>query len=231
VEEHFNIDKLCNVFGLSVVLEMMVPEAANGLIVEGILACRQERGESMARELLNVRKGTLQEITACCARLYCKDSFLYHKLNECMRLMGDEEYEQLWKQKARTLGPFAWLLELLPNPYTDQNMTVYRNAALSDDLIEQFRQSVNPHPKLMFHFPAFTSTSRNQGKVEVRGGNVLFVIIVNEDEVRDISPYSEFGEAEEEMLLLPTSCFSIQSCCFDETEHKWFIHLKSMRAH
>ena len=83
----------------------------------------------------------------------------------------------------------------------------------------------------MFHFPAFTSTSRTQFLVEFRGGNVHFVITVNEDEVRDVSSYSEFGAAEEEMLLLPTSCFSILSCCFNETQNIWLIHLKSIRAY
>ena len=139
VEKYFNIDKLYNEWGFLVVLEMMVQEAAKGLLVEGIHAGCQQQAESMVIELLQVKKGTPKEVTACCARLYCRESFLFKKLNECMRLIGDEGYEQMWKEKARTLGPFAWLLEQLPNPYTDQNMTVYRSATLSDDSIEQFR--------------------------------------------------------------------------------------------
>ena len=227
VEKYFKVDELYNEFGSSVTLQMMVEKAVTGLIVEGKQVGKQKEAEWMAAQLLEVEKGTHKEVTECCARLYCMDSFLYRRLNECMRLIGDEAYEQLWKQKVRTLGPYAWLLESLENPFTDQKTTVYRSADLSDELIETFCQVADIRHKGI-NFPAFTSTSRSKEKAEFMDGNVLFVIDINEDEARDLSPYSGFDE--EEMLILPYVFFSIVSCCFNGTKPTWLIHLESARA-
>jgi hypothetical protein len=225
--EHFNFGKLSQE-DPATYQKMLVERAAEGLIVESKKVGKQKEGEWMAQQLLNVQNGTKQEVGECCARLYCKESFLYRKLNECMRLEGDEQQQELWKSKAPTLGPFAQLLTFL-GPYSDSGskvrLTVYRSAQLSDDFIQQFREkasSNNPETT----FPAFTSTSRSRIKAEFLGGNVLFVIELRDIfDGHDVSPYSNFDE--EEFLIEPYFQFSVRSCTFDKDNNRWIICLRS----
>jgi hypothetical protein len=227
VEEYFGIPTDYAKEDYPDIRQIMVRQAARGLIDEGKRVGEQRKAEWMAKELLKVESGTWGEITKCCARLYAMKSFLYKKLNEYMRLRNDDDSGHLWKEKVHTFGPFAWLLDSLANPYTDKKMTVYRSSNLSDDSIEQFCQKADCCTDKAFHFPAFTSTSRNRRKAEFIGGNVLFVIDINEDDGRDLSPHALFDE--EETLLLPRCVFAIVSCNIDETTHQWIIHLKSVR--
>ncbi|CAF0984490.1 unnamed protein product [Rotaria sordida] len=68
----------------------------------------------MARELINIKDGTLEPVTEKCAYLYTKESFLYQKLNELMRFDGDREKSKILWAKVNTLGPFALLLSEIP---------------------------------------------------------------------------------------------------------------------
>ncbi|CAF1547500.1 unnamed protein product [Adineta ricciae] len=212
-------------------LSAIVEKAAEGIVIEGKKASKQKRAEWMAQKLLSVKKGTRKEVAECCAELYSHDSFLYRKLNESMRLQTDKlntQHQKLWRMKARTLGLFAFLLEMLPNPLTDKKMTVYRGADFSESLIDQYRQSAGDWSKGLC-FLAFSSTSRSRDKAEFSAGNILFILDINEDEGRDVAPYSTFDE--EETLLIPPFFFSIQSCQFDKIINKWIIHLRSHRSY
>ncbi|UJR17963.1 hypothetical protein I4U23_004862 [Adineta vaga] len=106
------------------------------------------------------KQGTSQEVWQCCTRLYCMESFLYKKINEYMRLVGDEEYENLWKNKLPIFGPFAFLLLWREvEPYSSNSKkTVYRGAYLSDDLIAYYRQKCIPNIECQnqVQFPSFT---------------------------------------------------------------------------
>jgi hypothetical protein len=202
----------------------MVQKAAEGILIEGKKMGKQCEAQWLAQQLLNVIDGTAEEVWRVCVRLYTMESFLYKKLNECMRLEGDEEYGQLWKSKVATFGPFSLLLYYL-GEYTSGEMTVYRGCNMNDDLIQQYRQKMLTDPLDMVVFPAFTSTSKNRNKAE-QFGNVLFLIDIDRRyDGSDVSPYSEYNE--EEYLLAPYFAFSIQSCKF--IQNKWVIHLRSGR--
>ena len=196
----------------------LLEKAAEGLFIEGRAMGQQQEAQWMAKQLLNIKLGTKEEIYAVCVRLYSMESFLYKRLNEIMRLDGDEQHTQLLKSKASTLGPFAVLLNsLMPND--EKRMTVYRGAQLSSEMIEHLKRAVGGWNT----FPAFTSTSRNRQKAEAFG-NVLFEIEIRL--VNDISQYSQYPD-EEEVLIYPTFCFDVQSLRFDDGKNKWIIQLRS----
>ncbi|CAF1016218.1 unnamed protein product [Rotaria sordida] len=204
---------------------MLVDTAADGLIIEGALAGKKHDGEEMAdilRQFQQDRKNTWQ----CCAWLYCKESFLYVKLNEYMRLSADFGAGEVWREHVPTLGAFAILLW---DGYEDQKLEqkiniVYRGANLSMHLIEQFgKQAMKKRRhRPWIEFPAFTSTSRNRSKAEELG-NVLFVIKINQYEGFDMISYSIFDE--EEILVKPHYFFKVRSCVKDQDRNKWIIHL------
>ncbi len=212
----------------------VVKAAADGLIIEGKKMGQQKIGEWLAEQLMKERRGSEKEVWVCCARLYCMQSFLYEKLNEVMRLVGDHQQEDFWRSKVSTLGPFALLFWKLGEADRNQpkNTTVYRGANLSDDLIEQYRQKcvdpVRVTYETAFMFPAYTSTSLNQDKAE-QYGNVLFIINIEWNDGWDMTPYSLFYY-EEEVLLRPYFRFNIVSCEFDRIKEKWNIHLASASA-
>jgi hypothetical protein len=201
---------------------MTVEKTAEGLIVEGKKTGEQEKAEDMAGQLLTVKKGTNKEIWECCAYLFSKDSFLYRKLNEIMRLVGDddEEHEALWRAKVPTLGPFALLLTWLGEYGGEKKITVYRGAKLSDDLIQQYQRQEDGDRSF---FPAFTSTSLKRSVAE-NFGNVLFIIDTERQNGYDISPYSGYPK-EREYLLCPCLVFRVRSCLFDKKNNRWVIRL------
>ena len=227
-EQNFGLS--CDEAGDPALLSAIVEKTVEGIIIEGKKVGKQKHAEWMVRKLLSVKEGTREEVARCCAELYSRDSFLFRKLNESMRLQTDrlnEQHQKLWRIKARTLGLFAFLLEMLPNPRTDKKMTVYRGADLTESLIEQYCQS-SGNSLNGFSFLAFSSTSRNREKAEFAAGNILFILDINEDDGRDLAPYSTFDE--EETLLIPPFFFSIESCSFDDSIKKWIIHLRSDRT-
>ena len=209
VRQHFNFDQLK--LNDDAERRFLVEKAAEGFIIEGKKVSKQKEAQWMAQHLLNVINGSRQEVWECCVRLYCLESFIYVKMNEWMRLIDEEEQEQLWKSKISTFGPFACLL-FVPS-----------GANLSEKLIEHYRQkSLDKDER--FIFPAFTSTSRNRRKAE-QFGNVLFIIEISEYDGYDVAAYSNYDE--EEQLIKPAFSFYIRSCEFDHKTNKWIILLKS----
>jgi hypothetical protein len=216
-------------FNHDLVRQMMVEKAAEGLILEGKKAGKQKEGEWMARQLLCAKNKTQEVIWKRCAQLYCMESFLYKKMNEVMRLVGEKEHEALWKSKVPTFGPFAFLLSILKKNREElgKSIIVYRGANLSDDHIDKYKNARmwltgTYQTSITYNFPAFTSTSQNQRKAE-EFGNVLFIITLNPDDGCDVSPYSEYDE--EEVLLHPNFKYCIKSCTFDAMKQKWIINL------
>jgi len=88
---------------------MLVDSACKGLLIEGKKAGKLREAMRMEQQLIMVKNGTEREIAETCARLYTMESFLYKKLNECMNLQRDDIYENFWRSKVSTLGPFACL--------------------------------------------------------------------------------------------------------------------------
>ena len=222
VEKHFSFP--CSYPIKNNIRQMLIKKAAEGLIIEGMNVGKQKEGEWMAQQLLKVKKKTPKKVYQCCAHLYCLESFLYKKMNEWMRLIGDPQYESVWLSKVSTFGPFAYLLNYLKEWHDiKKTITVYRGARLPDDIIEQYRQQCGGSRIV---FPAFTSTSRNRSKAE-QFGNVLFVIVIYDKwHTEDVSLYSDYTHEEEE-LINPNFSFYIRSSTFVNTENKWIFYLQA----
>ena len=223
VGEIFNI---FNVSDSNAMLEpanrrLLIEKAAEGIITEGKLLGKQKEAEWIGQQILNVIDESDQQVWECCAHLYTMESFLYRKMNEYMRLCGDQQHKSLWKSKIQTFGPFAYILKMFTYSKNYQKLYVYRGANLSDELIEKFRQNIGTH--LMF--PAFTSTSRNRAKAE-QFGNVLFIVHTGSTSGHDVVAFSDYPD-EEETLLSADFNFYIRSCTFDNTANKWVINLSS----
>ncbi|CAF3371594.1 unnamed protein product [Rotaria sp. Silwood2] len=205
--------------------KILVEKAADGLIIEGAFVGKKHDGEEMAA-ILRTFQEDQKETWQCCAWLYCRESFLYVKLNEYMRLSVDFGTSEVWRQHVPTLGAFAVLLR---DGYEDQKLEqkiniVYRGANLSMHLIEQFEKQAmkKRRHRSWIEFPAFTSTSRSRNKAE-EYGNVLFLIKINQYEGFDMMPYSIFDE--EEILVKPHLFFKVRSCVKEQCRNKWIIHL------
>jgi hypothetical protein len=216
-------------------IPLFVEKTAEGLIIEGKLLDKEWEAKQMADQLLRFKDSPLEEIARMCAHLYSLDSFLYRKLNEIMRLQHEESYKDMLKSKAFTFGRFACLLYSLKQTEKERDtpVTVYRGCNLTTEAIEEWKQLCEQHrtcdhmDRQFCSFSSFTSTSRSRKMAEFLAGNVLFIIkICAFHDGRDISPHSQFEE-EEEILLLPSVTYHVNSCVYDETIKKWIIHLIS----
>ncbi|CAF2155966.1 unnamed protein product [Rotaria magnacalcarata] len=222
--KHINLSDSLNLLSDGAKLGLILEKAAQGLIIEAKHIGEQKEGEWMAQQLLKVT--TFEEAWKCCARLYCMEPFLYKKLNECMRLVGEEKHEAVWKSKVPTFGPLAFLLRSPKSYNATENITVYRGANLSNDQIEQYRNNIaNGTERRYAQFPAFTSSSRSRPKAEQFANNALFIIEISSFDGRDVSPYSNFDE--EEQQIDPYFSFYIRSCNSIEPNNTWKIHLHS----
>jgi hypothetical protein len=203
---------------------MIVEKAALGIIEEGKKIGEQCKAELMARKLMERKEMGMKEVWKCCAHIYSMSSFLYGKLNETMRLIGSEEHEHIWRSKIRTFGPFCLLL--WSNPFekkpTERGKILYRGAQLSDDLIVAFKDKPR-NPTAHGSFQAFTSASRNRNVAEFYG-NVLLIMRMNCAYTVDLNPLSDFQDEEEE-LIHPGVCFTVERVESDEANNKHVIYL------
>ena len=204
-------------------IPMLVEKAARGIIEEGRQIGKQLEAEKMANMLREQKYKEMGEVWKCCANLYSLESFLYKKLNEAMRLIGDGEHEQVWRSKIRTLGPFCLLLWDDPsNKKMKTKTTLYRGAKLTDDQIATYNDMAK-RPDEHRSFQAFTSCSRNREKAE-QFGNALFIMEVLFAFTADLSPMSQYSDEEEE-LVTPGVCFSVKRVEFDNKTKKHLIYL------
>jgi hypothetical protein len=207
------------------IVPMIVEKAALGIIEEGKKIRKQCEGEQMAKLLIEKKDKGIKEVWKCCAYLYSLTSFLFKTLNETMRFIGSEDHEQVWRSKSRTLGPFCLLL--WDDPFNDKlhrEMTLYRGANLTDEQIATYIDC-SQRPMEYRSFQAFTSCSRNRAVAEMYSGNVLFIMEVLYAFTADLSPFSQYRDEEEE-LVTPGVCFSVQSMEFDENTNKHLIYMK-----
>lgn len=203
---------------------MLVERAADGIIEEGKMIGKQREAEKLAKTLREKKDKGMKEVWQCSAYLYSLESFLYKTMDEAMRLIGDEEHEQIWRSKVRTLGPFSFLL--WDDPFDTKmktKMTLYRGGNLTDAHFATYEEMAK-HPKEYRSFQAFTLCSRNRRKAE-EFGNTLFIMEVLFAFTADVSNVSEYPDEEEE-LVTPGVCFSVQSVKFDKKTKKSLINLK-----
>ena len=210
---------------------MIVEKAALGIIEEGKKMGKQREAECMANLLSEKKNKGTKEVWKYCAHLYTLNSFLHKKLNEIMRLIGSEQHEEVWRDKVRTLGPFALLLwdNLSKSEMIEPKTILYRGAQLPDDLIALFKNDCSKDRKPWRTFQAFTSCSRNRNVAEMFG-NVLFIMetrIAFTVDLRELSQYPD----EEEELLLPGISLMIDRVKFDEKDKKHLIYLTLQQRH
>lgn len=204
---------------------MIVEKAAFGIIEEGKKIGKSREGEKIAKILMEKKDKEIKEVWECCAKLYTMDSFLYSKLNETMRWIGSEKHEKVWQSKIRTFGPFCLLL--WDNPFNDKpntKMTLYRGANLTDEQIATYID-YSQRPNEYRSFQAFTSCSRNRAVAEMYSVNALFIMKVLFAFTADLSSLSQYPDEEEE-LITPGVCFSVQSVEFDENTNKQLIFIQ-----
>ncbi|CAF3833736.1 unnamed protein product [Rotaria sp. Silwood1] len=202
---------------------MLIEKAARGIIEEGKHIRKEREAEKLAKMLREKKNAGMEEVWKCCAYLYTLESFLYQTLNAAMRLIGDREHEQVWRSKVRTLGPFCLLLWDDPfNTKLTTKKTLYRGAELNKEQIASYEEMAKDD-KAYGSFQAYTSCSRNRKKAE-EFGNTLFIMEVMIAFIADLSPLSEYGNEEEE-LVTPGVCFRVKSVEFDRKTNKHLIHL------
>lgn len=211
-------------------MSMVIRKAAEGILQEAKELQQNREGEKLAKDLLEVQNDGAQKIWERCAFIYSLQSFLYLKLNEIMRFIGNKEHENTWTSKVSTLGPFALLLWDNPSVSlpTPPGTTLYRGANLVEQVIEGFIQDLSSEDKPMHSFPSFTSCSRLRSEAE-RFGNVLFIMNIKHAFTVDLKPFSKYPY-EEEQLLSPGSCFIVQRVeKFDG--NKCHVHVDVIQQH
>lgn len=211
-------------------MSVVINRAAEGIIQEANELGLKCEGEKLAKKLLEVQSAGPQKIWERCAFLYSLQSFLYKKLNEIMRLIGNKEHEQTWRNKVPTLGPFALLLWDNPSTSlpTPPGTTLFRGAFLEDQIIQGFVEDSSKEDKPMHSFPSFTSCSRIKEEAE-KFGNVLFVMNIKHAFTVDLKPFSKYPY-EEEQLLSPGSCFIVQHV--DKIDQKkCHVHVDVIQQH
>ena len=213
------------------IVPLIVERAVVGIIEEGKKIGKQREAEHMAKMLREKQHLGMKEVWKCCAYLYSMESFLYKKLNETMRLIGSKEHEQEWRNNILTLGPFCLLLWDNPfgNKATKLGTIFYRGANLSDQLISIFKDDCSKQDKKKRSFPAFTSCSRNETKAR-KFGNVLFIMTVKHAFTVDIAPFSKYPDEEEE-LLSPGVCFTVERVEFNKNQNKHVIDLNLIQQY
>ncbi|CAF1287761.1 unnamed protein product [Rotaria sordida] len=206
-------------------IPMLVEEAARGIIEEGQSIGKKCEAEKLAKILREKKNTGIEEVWKCCAYLYTLESFLYKTLNAAMRLVGDKEQENVWRNKIRTLGPFCLLLWNDPfNTKLTTKKTLYRGATLTEEQITAYAK-MTEDDKAYGSFQAYTSCSRNPVVAEFFSGNVLFIMEVLVAFIADLSPLSPYSDEEEE-LITPGVCFHVKSVEFDSTKNKHLIYLE-----
>jgi len=233
---------------------MLSGKVADGIIDEAQKMYQKEKGIKMAEQIRKVKNGTREEIWECFVSLYCKESFLYRRLNEVMRLAADGYNEKLWKSSIPTFGSFAYVLWRMGPVCNVKKMTVYRGLQLTKKQIKKYQkncfnvkdsQSEQDDNSFDLDKPNFSQSS-TESECEAytswkfsfpaftstsrcrykaeKFGNSLLIIKISKFSGWDVSCYSKFNE--EEHLLKPGILFLIESCTFDKTMNKWIIHLK-----
>ena len=203
---------------------MLVDKAAEGIIEEGKHIRKKAEALKMASMLREKKHQGIEEVWKRCAYLYSMESFLYKTINTTMRLIGDQEHNDVWKSKVPTLGPFCLLLWDDPlNKKAKTDKIVYRGANLNPEQIDKYKDMAKNQNKYG-SFQAFTSCSRNREKAE-EFGNALFIMDLLVAFTADLAEVGEYPDEKEE-LVMPGVCFRVTKVEYDPNSEKHLIYLK-----
>jgi hypothetical protein len=196
-----------------------IEKAAQGILDEGRLLGKVAESKWLAKQLLDVKEQSWDEIALRCLYLYTRETFLYKLLNKALR---EEDLS-----KVDTLGPFCDFLwnslssEYLKSKYSYKG-TVYRGAALEFDEIEDYKHSIRQPPK---EWLGFSSTSKKRELAEMYGNTLIIINVPSQSQHLDISTISNFPD-EEEVLLGASTSFQTEDVTYDEATKKHHIHLR-----
>jgi hypothetical protein len=204
----------------------IVEKAASGIVEGGKQIRRKCEAEWMAKQLMGKKNSGMEEIWKCCANLYSKESFLYKEINKVMRTIGNDEDEQVWRNKLPIFGPFCLLI--LSNSFNakpkGKTEPIYRGATLSPAEIDYFKNDCSQKPTPERSFQAFTSCSRNRALAELCGGNTLLIMKVTHAFTLDLVPFSDYPHEDEE-LIYPGACFTVERVEFEKVKNMYVIYL------
>ena len=231
VVKHLNLTKDQLPSKDKAVVATVLEKVALGIIEEGKISGKEREAQYIAEMIRAKKKKGVKEIWECCANLYTLESFLYTKLNDVMRFIGDPKHEEIWRSKVGTLGPYC--LVLWDNPFNSRMVEpgtiLYRGTELADNQISSFRDECSRSPKAWHTFQAFTSCSRNRSIAE-QFGNVLLIMTARIAFTIDLTELSEYSYEEEE-LLFPGVSFTIDQLGSDKTKNKHLIYVSLQHRH
>ncbi|CAF1035774.1 unnamed protein product [Rotaria sp. Silwood1] len=175
----------------------------------------------------------MQNLQDCCIKLYTKDSFLFHIVNNALR---DDD-----RTKLDTLGPYCYLLYNYIGRHTkhhccllifyrikSRSITVYRGDHASDKLIAEYRQGTG-RKEIYFKWNSIVSTSFDRTVAQVFSINVLYVIKIERYSCIDqytILKENTYFQDEREVLLRAGIRFRVIKVEFDIISGRHEIHTK-----
>jgi TPR repeat protein len=162
---------------------------------------------------------TIQSLLRICAGFYTRNTFLYRRVNEFLRLSTEGDPET-----GRNLGLYIGLLResfcfcggLNPLPWECPNV-VYRGASFRIDTLVDYAR----RPEELIRWQGFTSASRSVGVALGFPGNVLFEISLTH-RVAALDTISAFSH-EHEFILTPYQWFSLHGVRWDPDCGRWIL--------
>jgi hypothetical protein len=205
--------------------------AGEGIRQEGLRclggASEGEDGTLLCDEL--VQCDTIESILRLCAVFYTRDTFLFRRVNQYLRLNTEAD-----RETGRNLGLYIGLLRecfsvtsgTSPLPLENPT-TVYRGANFSIDNVVDYAR----HPDEIIRWQAFTSTSRDRSVALAFPGNVLFEIRLVES-LPSLDGISAFT-SEQECILSPYNWFVLSSISrsyirWDAGCGRWIVSLEEV---
>ncbi|CAF3338447.1 unnamed protein product [Rotaria socialis] len=167
---------------------------------------------------------------------YTRESFAYKQLNQALRT---QDIDIIFKYQFFIRDLYVLLKELYEEsmPSLEEISIVYRGQHINCDELEKIKNNVNG----LISMNSFLSTTRNKNRALISAGDgsnrpslesILFEITINKNVAAktkpfaDITKMSQFGKAEEEILLSIGSIFKIQSVeQLAENAHVWDVKL------
>ncbi len=230
---------------MNVTFDSIFPVLVQGLEQEG-----QIESTTVTREIVDIlnevkvknlkkkEKKKMEDLQACCVKLYTKDCYIYRVVNTALR---DDD-----RTKLNTLGPYCYLIYNYigqhPNDYLSiryrlrealhptesRSMIVYRGDHISRETIEEYRQAAGDDTKYFKWLP-FVSTSLDRDVAESFGSNVLYIIelqrYLSNDQFANLKT-NTYKKSEEEILLRPGVRFRVDKVKFDDETGRQLVYIK-----
>jgi hypothetical protein len=184
----------------------------------------RDQGTFLADELIAC--DTIDSLLRTCAAFYTRDTFLYRRVNEFLRLGIESD-----RETGRNLGLYIGLLRecLCVHTGSDRLLwvrpaVVYRGANFSPDIVADYVR----RPEEYLRWQSFSSASRDRRVALGFPGTVLFEISLTSD-VPSMVEVSAF-QGESEVILSPYQWFSLHEARWDSECRRWILSLGEQRA-